>query len=90
MPHLRIILDGDGAFAQELSGRTVHHVTEPFTIAGLAQGMASGKPSVAFMIPLPDGSVVVAETSLALLVSASRTLVARHGDPTREGVHEHH
>lgn len=81
MPALKINLQGDGAFAEEMSGHKVHHVTEAFTVAGLDHGMRSGAPSVAFCIPLPDGSVVLAETSLALLLTASDALRARFGDP---------
>lgn len=61
------------------------HVTTPLSITGLAGGMGSGKPSVALRIDLPDGRSVVAETSLALLLTAVRGLVARYGDPTMEG-----
>jgi hypothetical protein len=50
-------------------------------VGGLKSGMASGNPSVAFCFPLPDGRVVIAETSLALLLSAADALKAVHGDP---------
>jgi hypothetical protein len=60
------------------------HVTTPLSIAGLAGGMGSGKPSVALRIDLDDGRSVLAETSLALLVTAVRGLVARFGDPTAD------
>lgn len=57
------------------------HVTSGMAISGLAGGMGSGKPSVALRIDLPDGRSVIAETSLALLVMATRALVAKFGDP---------
>lgn len=75
--------NGDGEF-RELAGAKVHETKEPFTVTGLAGGMKSGKPSVAFVIPLEDGSFVFAETSLALFVTAARVLVAHHGDPTQD------
>jgi hypothetical protein len=62
----------------------VIHVTTPLSLAGLAGGMASGKPSVALRVDLPDGRVVLTETSLALLVAAVKGLMARYGDPTKE------
>lgn len=50
-------------------------------VGALAHGMASGDPSVMFCYPLPDGRVVLAETSLRLLLSAADALKAVHGDP---------
>ena len=38
--------------------------------------MASGKASVAFRFELPDGTAVIAETSLALLTTAADALRA--------------
>lgn len=42
----------------------------PIGLAGLVGGMQSGRPSVVLRIDLPDGRVVLAETSLRLLVTA--------------------
>lgn len=53
-----------------------------FVVGGIPQGMASGAPSVAIIIPLPDGSVVFAETSLALFVSAADVLRAAYAPPS--------
>lgn len=80
MPAMRIVLDGDGQFP-ELQGKKIHRA-DIDSMTCLQGGMASGKPSVAVLVQLDDGSVVFAETSLALLVSAARAFVARHGDPT--------
>jgi hypothetical protein len=41
----------------------------------------SGKPSVALGFELPDGRWVLAETSLALFLTAAEALRARYGDP---------
>lgn len=60
----------------------VVHVTEGMSIGGLTDGMVSGKPSVAIRVDLPDSDqVVIAETSLALFLSAADALKARFGDP---------
>lgn len=80
MPALTIVLDGEGA-AKEVAPGTTVHVLEPFTITALAGGMQSGKPSIALLIPLPDGRTVVAETSLALLLTAADAFRAKYGDP---------
>lgn len=50
-------------------------------IGALTGGMASGAPSVAFCFELPDGQVVIAETSMALFLTAGDALKARYGDP---------
>jgi hypothetical protein len=54
---------------------------QPIRVAGLDDGMTSGKPSVAFGIVLPDGRWVFAETSLRLFLTAADVLKARFGDP---------
>jgi len=43
-------------------------------IGGLPRGMMSGKASVTIAVPLPDGMVIVTETSLRLFLTAARAL----------------
>jgi hypothetical protein len=78
MPILKIHVCGDGCWPDlaEKPEKMIH--TEQMEIAALPHGMVSGAPSVAFRIDLPDGRVVIAETSLKLLVGATRVLVAKH------------
>jgi hypothetical protein len=52
-------------------------------VGALDAGMTSGLPSVALFIPLPDGRVVFAETSLRLFLTAADLLLARFGDPRK-------
>ena len=61
------------------------HLTGAIEVGSLEAGMASGKPSVAFCFRLPDGRVVVAETSLELFVAAARGLAAAHEPTTPQG-----
>lgn len=70
----------------DLHGRDVIHLANDtrIEIAGLEGGMASGLPSVAMRLDLPDGRVVVAETSLVLFLTAADGLKARYGDPREE------
>jgi hypothetical protein len=63
MPTMSVTLDGDDAW--DLKDREIIHVTSPISVARLHGGMQSGKSSVAIRIDLPDGRVVIAETSLA-------------------------
>jgi hypothetical protein len=44
--------------------------------------MQSGKTSVMIRMNLPDGSVALGETSLALLLAAARAFEAVYGDQT--------
>lgn len=87
MLNMRIVPEGDGQFPElreaAREGRLIESKAT-MTITGLAAGMASGKPSVAIIIELPDGRVLFAETSLALFLSAADALRARHGDPRHE------
>jgi hypothetical protein len=83
MSVIRIILEGEGAFP-ELAGRDdLIHMGDDSVIAitGLEEGMESGLPSVAMCFWLPDGTPVLCETSLRLLLTAADALKARFGDP---------
>lgn len=82
MNAINLNLEGDGAF-QHFAGRETIHLGEGTVLylAGLEGGMRSGAPSVMLAFELPDGRVVVAETSLRLLLTAADALRARYGDP---------
>ncbi len=54
----------------------------PIQIGALQGGMVGGRPSVAIRIDLPDGRIVVAETSLRLFQMANAALLGRFGDVT--------
>lgn len=82
MVGLRIITQGDGAWP-DLAGKTVVK-SDDIEMAALARGMTSGRPSVTIRVNLPDGTVVIAQTSLQLLMTAVDAFRAAHGDP-RQG-----
>ena len=82
MPVIDLKLNGDGAWP-ELAGRDgVVVVREPIQIVTLDGGMASGKPSVMIRLDLPDGRLVLAETSVALFQMAAAAMTGRYGDLT--------
>jgi hypothetical protein len=84
MPTIKLDLDGDDAW-EDLADRRdqiIHLPDEPIRLAVLDGGMVSGRPSVALRLDLPDGRVVIAETSLALLSASVRAIWARYGEPT--------
>lgn len=71
--------DGDQSVAE---GKLIHLGNDAhIELGALPHGMASGAASVAFCFELPDGKIVIAETSLALLLTAADALKARFGDP---------
>ncbi len=93
MPAMSIVLDVEldgfralSGFANAAeavdAGRLVHLGEDArLEIGALASGMKSGAPSVALCFKLPDGTIVLAETSLALFLTAAEVLAARYGDP---------
>jgi hypothetical protein len=77
---MKITLDGDRAWP-ELRMRRVIHVgndAPPIGVVLFDGGLASGRPSVALRIDLPDGSTVIAETTASLFCKAARAIEARH------------
>ena len=58
------------------------HMADPLIqIVGIEKGMQSGRPSVMIRLDLPDGRVVIAETSLDAFQTANAVLRGRFGDP---------
>lgn len=76
---IHVLLDGDGAF-EDLQGKetqVIHLADKPFTVAALAQGTTSGNPSVVIRIDLPDGRVVLQETTAKLWLTVAAALRGR-------------
>ncbi len=80
MPAMTIILEGDNAWPdlREKPEEQVIHLQNTIEVTALEGGMASGRTSVAFRFELPDGRSVLAETSLALFLSAARAFQIRY------------
>lgn len=91
MPGLKLIMDGDGCWPdlRKPGPRPVYHVADEALpeLAYLERGMQSGKPSVALRLNMADGTTVVWETSLDILVAAASAMKARserdRGPPTK-------
>ena len=76
-----VYVEGEGVWP-DLAGKEVIHLANdapPIQVAALSAGMVSGRESVAIRMDLPDGRVVVAETSLRLFVQAADVLKTRYG-----------
>lgn len=81
MPVIKLILEGDGAF-RDLQGRKtsdIIHLTGPFTVAALTQGMKSGHPSLAIRVDLPKKKVLILETSVTAWIFVARALEVKYG-----------
>jgi hypothetical protein len=81
---ITVKLEGDGAWPDLDARRAdIIHLGNGTNIdlATLEAGMTSGRMSCAFRIDLPDGRIVIAETSWRLLATAVKAIAARHGWP---------
>jgi hypothetical protein len=89
MPNLRILLDvedqpwtdlKDNPKLEAYMGENVCSIS----IGGLPRGMVSGLASVAIRLDLPDGRVILTETSMRLFLTAAKALAAIYGWPGEE------
>jgi hypothetical protein len=81
-PVIHLKVDGDDA-CPDIFDREIVDCGTVIHMAALGSGMASGKPSVAVRVDLPDRPVtVIVQTSLAALETVVRALVARYGSQT--------
>lgn len=74
-------LKGDNCWLDLVDKEVIHLGNDslPIRLALLHGGMASGKASVTIRLDLPDNKVILAETSLELLSTATRTIEAAAG-----------
>lgn len=76
MTPLDIILEGDGCWPDLIGVEEA----ELEAVAAMPNGTAKGRPIVGLRIKLPDGSYVVAQTTLRLFNAAARAFDARYPD----------
>ena len=82
MTMIHIILEGDGAF-RDLQGKEdliIDLADKPFTVAALTRGTTGGKPSVMIRLDLPDGRVVLQQTTARLWIVVARALRGKWPD----------
>lgn len=80
MPSAQIVLEGEGAFTEQLityGPKFVFVPETPLRIVRLEAGMVSQKSSVAIGFEAPDGNYYVVETSLALFRAAASAMATR-------------
>lgn len=86
MPTVEIFLDENVAWPDlKTMDATKHkdnviHYTETLEILVLDNGMKSGRPSVMLRINLPDGKIVLAETSARGLCWAAAVIKSKYPD----------
>ena len=81
---IKVILEGDNCWPDLADKFKDDKVTwlkdgDVLSIAALSKGMTSGKPSVSIRIDLPDGKIVVVETSMRLFLGAAEAFRAKYG-----------
>lgn len=93
MPELRIVLDPERqGFGIEYEGQVIHLGNDAeIVITGLPDGMAPGpdgkqRASMAFAFKLPNGDLVVAETSWRLFAAAYSAFLGKFGEPDLAGM----
>lgn len=69
---LNIFMNAEDMGRDFAAGSVVIEAKKDISVGLLQAGMQSGKPSISILFELPDGSVVFAETSLALFLAAAR------------------
>ena len=72
---LSVVRDGDPPPWEDLAegGRYIVGGAS-WKLAALERGMASGQPSVALRLDLPDGQVIICENSLAAWIAATSAM----------------
>jgi hypothetical protein len=84
MPSMNLILEEPAWPDMDMS--KVIDYQDPISVTALPGGMQSGATSVALRLDLPDGTIVIAQTSLGLLNMVVRGIVARYPDPPGVGM----
>ncbi len=83
MPALTIVLDiddhSDPNMRQVDHSKVIHLSDAYMEVIRVPRGMQSGKSSVFIRIDLPDGRIVMAETSMALFLTAANAFAAKEG-----------
>ncbi|MGH6967771.1 MAG: hypothetical protein ACREEN_01525 [Stellaceae bacterium] len=80
MIQMNVILNGDNCWPDLKDKKIIHLANDapPMQVALLDGGLQSGRPSVALRVDLPDGQVLVAETTARLFCAAARAIMAKY------------
>ena len=75
---LEIVMDGTGILKDVPADKFIE-TRSKVTLAALPRGTAKGKPTIAIIFELPDGTTVMAQTTMALFHAAAKAFAARFG-----------
>lgn len=81
MPSLRVTFDADEARREidQIPADRLIYVEEPdWQLIGIDHGMSSGRAAIALRINLPDGRVLVVDSSAAVWIAAAQALKGRY------------
>lgn len=73
-----IFTDGKEAVYPDLTEDQIIHTKGKIEVVCIDDGMGSGRPSVALRVDLPDGLVLISETSARLFCTAARAIMAKY------------
>ena len=90
MISLSIDMNGDGAWKDVKREDLIVIENGKMQVAVLAGGMASGRPSVAFRLDLPDGRCVAAQTSARMIVTLARLIEGKYPDVMVDAARSEH
>jgi len=79
MSAIRVILEGDNAWPDLADRAVIHLRDEGWEIACLPRGTVQGNPSLAIRLPLPEGKVLIAETTVRAFLFAADLVKAKYG-----------
>lgn len=82
MPLMTVILDGDGCWPDAVADNVIllGNRAPPIQVAVLEHGVTSGRPSVTLRVDLPDGRMVLAETTARLFCTVARAIMGKYPD----------
>lgn len=82
IPSINLELDGDNCWP-DLNEKELINIMEsgiPLRIAVLDNGMASGHPSITLRIDLPDGKVLLTQTSARVFCLVAKCIMDKYPD----------
>lgn len=81
MPVMDVVLDTTNLWPDlKEMPHAIIHTTTNLQVAVMEGGMASGRPSIMIRIDLPDGRVVLFETSARIYCSGAKIIMAKFPD----------
>lgn len=85
MIQMNVLLEGDKCWPdleqKAIDNKVIHldgNDLPPIQVGVIEGGLASGRPSLTLRIDLPDGKVILAETTARLFCTSARIIMAKY------------